>query len=205
MWHCLGSQPASIWYQIHKRSLDLGGLHRAEGKPQVWLPALPTIEEPTWDFQLQSSESIFKREMMQVFPSSLAYIHARKGQFYLRAVRVTLLSFSSSQCCRLKRAIARSRCLSLRATSGVCLGWGQRCCFEGTSTRDRVTVLREWSRGLGTPGSSDSPCSAHSSLASSLTCSGSVSSLARPGNCPPTREFANTSRAQKQFPVPDPV
>lgn len=91
MWHCLGSHPASIWYQIHRSSLDLGGLHRAEGKPQVWLPAPPIVEEPIQGFQLQSRESIFKREMMQMFPSSLAYVHARKGQFYLGAVRVTSL------------------------------------------------------------------------------------------------------------------
>lgn len=100
--------PASIWYQTQRSSLDFGGLHRAEGKPQVWLPALPTVEEPMQGFQLQNSKSIFKREMMQMFPSSLACVHARKGQFYLGALRVTSLSFSSSQCCCLKRAIARS-------------------------------------------------------------------------------------------------
>lgn len=52
-----------------------------------------------------------------------------------RAVRVTLLSLSSAQCCHLKRACARLQSpVSLRATSGVCLGWGQRC-FLG-DTRD---------------------------------------------------------------------
>ena len=52
-WRCLGSHPASISYQICRGSLDLGELHRAEGKPQVWLPAkvgrahpgLPALEQ----------------------------------------------------------------------------------------------------------------------------------------------------------------
>lgn len=45
----------------------------------MWLPAPPTVEELKESFQ----QSVFKREMMQVFPSSLACVHARKGQFYL--------------------------------------------------------------------------------------------------------------------------
>lgn len=61
-WHCLGSHPASISCQIHRGSLDLGELHRAEGKPQVWLLVPPVVAEPTQGCQLQSSEFTFKRE-----------------------------------------------------------------------------------------------------------------------------------------------
>lgn len=50
VWHCLGSHPASIWYQIHRSCLGLGVLHRAEGEPQVWLPAPPVVEEPMQGF-----------------------------------------------------------------------------------------------------------------------------------------------------------
>lgn len=61
MWHCLGSHPASISYQMNRGSPDLGELRGAEGKLQAWLPAPPAVAEPTQGCQLQSSEFTFKR------------------------------------------------------------------------------------------------------------------------------------------------
>lgn len=95
-------------------------------------------------FQLQSNESIFKREMMQVFPSSLACVHARKDQFYLGAVRVTSLSFSSSQCCCLKRAIARSLSESQSHFWGVS-GMGTEMLFW----RDKYQRQSHCPQGMG--------------------------------------------------------